>query len=351
MCHINAATYQAYINQRVQCDTTAAFLGRPLNTALMKAAGHMSRFVNPRALTTASPEELQKLKRDPKLVQLVELRDFLRNEIRRESGTTTKAQQAGTKLYEMYRSVESQVRSTRSYLRKLATTRTRDSFFDTINTDEINFQLRGKANSFLDLDEKSWQPQTSHSLKERQLVAELICAVTTTLDDETRLKHRLYSTQAMVELGKRRESRPLKSAAVKPLMVKPIEFPTACSKDQCFFCFWDEEKPHGERLRTFCSAYRARDHLISQHLKEIGQRPIRCPEPRCKEAAVELRNGDAFKTHVTKEHKYAIFNRYGIHSGIQKEVSQRQRLSCRSRSSLAALKMPLRPVSFRVSGY
>ncbi|KAF1730595.1 hypothetical protein CRV24_008664 [Beauveria bassiana] len=54
MQHIDAATYQAYINQRVQCDTVAAFLGRPSNNALLKAAGHMSRSVDPRAPTQAS---------------------------------------------------------------------------------------------------------------------------------------------------------------------------------------------------------------------------------------------------------------------------------------------------------
>ncbi|EFY84778.1 hypothetical protein MAC_09181 [Metarhizium acridum CQMa 102] len=77
MCHINAATYQAYINQRVQCDTVAAFLGSPLNKALLKAAGYMSRYINPRAPTNASYLELKNIKTDPTLVKLIELRDTL----------------------------------------------------------------------------------------------------------------------------------------------------------------------------------------------------------------------------------------------------------------------------------
>ncbi|KAM4062535.1 FluG domain-containing protein [Hirsutella rhossiliensis] len=77
MCHINAATYQAYINQRVQCDTVAAFLGRPSNKALLKAAGHMSRHADPRAPTDASAIELRKIKTNPTLVSLIGLRDSL----------------------------------------------------------------------------------------------------------------------------------------------------------------------------------------------------------------------------------------------------------------------------------
>ncbi|KAH6957650.1 hypothetical protein BKA56DRAFT_681009 [Ilyonectria sp. MPI-CAGE-AT-0026] len=157
MNHIDAMTYQAYINQRAQLDLKAAFLGRPANTALMKAASHMSRFVYPRAPTAASFEELEKLRTDPKLAQLIDLRDFLGSKVRPEN----------------------QVRSTRSYLRKQATTRTRDNFFNKLNTFEVNSQLNGEA--FLDLGQGNWQLQPSYSLNERKMVAELICANTSSV--------------------------------------------------------------------------------------------------------------------------------------------------------------------------
>ncbi|KAM7209893.1 Protein of unknown function (DUF3435) domain containing protein [Rhypophila decipiens] len=37
MSHSNAGIYQAYINQKVQCDTVAAFIGRPSKKALIRA--------------------------------------------------------------------------------------------------------------------------------------------------------------------------------------------------------------------------------------------------------------------------------------------------------------------------
>ncbi|KAH7124710.1 hypothetical protein EDB81DRAFT_606118, partial [Dactylonectria macrodidyma] len=77
MGHRDAGVYQAYMNRQFQVDTIAAFLGRPSANALMKAASHMSRFVDSRAPTTASPEELAKLRDSSNLAQLVELRDNL----------------------------------------------------------------------------------------------------------------------------------------------------------------------------------------------------------------------------------------------------------------------------------
>jgi len=42
MCHRDAGIYQADINQRVQCDVQAAFLGQPSARALFKAVTHES---------------------------------------------------------------------------------------------------------------------------------------------------------------------------------------------------------------------------------------------------------------------------------------------------------------------
>lgn len=306
MCHINAATYQAYINQRVQCDTVGAFLGRPSNKALLKAAGHMSRHADPRAPTNASAIELEKIKTHPTLVNLIRLRDALSHEIRRESGTIKAAEEGGSRLYEMYRTVENKVRSTRSYLRKLAKVTTRGEFFDTIHTIEINAQLKDESHAFLDLKPEAWQPQQTYGLEERRLLAELICADSAKLDDEMRLKHRLYTTNAMVSLGSKKESRPPK---VIDAIIKD-NYPKTCGKDQCFICFWDETAPQSKRLYKFFSAYRARDHLVSQHLKNLGQRAVQCPEPKCRDKKAIFWDANSFQNHLTRVHKYDIFYRY-----------------------------------------
>lgn len=103
MGYINAGIYQAYINQRVQCDVQAAFLGRPSPTAVIKAVSYMSRFVDPRAPTEADLTELAAIRANPEVVQLKELRDNLSREVRQESGTIQKGKEQGTKLYQMYK--------------------------------------------------------------------------------------------------------------------------------------------------------------------------------------------------------------------------------------------------------
>ncbi len=86
MAHRDAGIYQAYINERVQCDVQAAFLGRPSSSALFKAVTHMSRYVDPRAPTELTPTQTNALKADPEIVQLRQLRNRLAYEAREESG-------------------------------------------------------------------------------------------------------------------------------------------------------------------------------------------------------------------------------------------------------------------------
>lgn len=322
MCHINAATYQAYINQRIQCDTVAAFLGRPSNKALLKAAGHMSRYVDPRAPTTAAHHDLESIKTDPTLVKLIELRDTLSQEVRRQSGSIREAEVQSTKLYQMYRTVENKVRSTRAYLQKLAKATTRQQFFNTVNTAEINLQLNDETSSFLDLGSNTWNLQPSYSLKERRMLAELICTDTCNLDDDVRLKHRIYTTNSMILLGREREIRRVKvgvKAGVKAEveadadvkdMPEADDFPQSCDINQCFICFWDTGVPQSQRLNKFCSPYRARDHLISRHLKGLGGRSVLCPEPRCRNAKNTFNDLQSFKAHLARVHNYNNFNRY-----------------------------------------
>ncbi|KID82001.1 hypothetical protein MGU_10655 [Metarhizium guizhouense ARSEF 977] len=266
----------------------------------------MSRYVDPRAPTNATHLDLENIKTDPTLVKLIELRDSLSQEVRRESGSIRDAEVRGTKLYQMYRTVENKVRSTRAYLRKMAKAATRQDFFNNISTIEINSQLKDETGSFLDLGPDAWDPQPSYNLKERRLLADLICADTGNLNDETKLKHRIYTTNAMILLGREREIRRVKFE----VKAQTDEFPRSCDTDQCFICFWDECAPMSQRLNKFCSPYRARDHLISRHLKGLGELAVICPEPRCRDKKATFHELQAFQAHLARVHSYDNFNRY-----------------------------------------
>ncbi|KAK4207265.1 hypothetical protein QBC37DRAFT_487614 [Rhypophila decipiens] len=138
MNHKDADIYQAYINQKVQCDTVAAFIGRPSKKALISAATHMSRYVDPRAPTKAGQQELEQARANYGILQLIELRDMLYREVCLESGNMRQAKKDGTELYGMYANVAAKVTSMNMLIRKVAKKNMRQKVFEEINTIEIN---------------------------------------------------------------------------------------------------------------------------------------------------------------------------------------------------------------------
>jgi hypothetical protein len=323
MGHKDAGVYQAYINQRVQCDVQAAFLGRPSSTALFKAVTHMSRHVDPRAPTDLSPEEIQVLKADSSIVQLRELRDRLSHEAREESGTLKNAETEGTKIYQMYKQADRQLRCEKAKVLISAKKAARQQFFDTISTIEINKQL-GLSQldvsqldvSLLDLNKDDWEPKkVEHILEERQIVADLICKETYDLTDHDKLRHRIRTANALVALCRKKDipipRKPNRSWGVlhQNELPKPPSIPETCKRTQCIFCFWNPREPHEVRLHHFSTVYKTRDH-VELHLKQFKKHDgIPCPDPNCQEAAVILTGHMHFKSHAARIHDYDVFRK------------------------------------------
>jgi hypothetical protein len=69
MNHRDAGIFQAYLNKRVRYNIQAAFLGRPSADALIKAAGHISCFIDPRAPVDLLETEVNKLKTHANIVK------------------------------------------------------------------------------------------------------------------------------------------------------------------------------------------------------------------------------------------------------------------------------------------
>jgi len=119
--------------------TSATFLGRPSADALIKAASHMSRYVDPRAPTDISDLKLNELKTDSGMVKYRQLRDNLSRDIRAEFSTIKKSE--GTKIHEMYQKAEANLRRQKVKLRSSAFKESRAQFFETIEIRDINEQL------------------------------------------------------------------------------------------------------------------------------------------------------------------------------------------------------------------
>jgi hypothetical protein len=329
MSHRDAGIYQAYINPRVQCDVQAAFLGRPSSDAIFKAVSHMSRFVDPRAPTELTSGQMAALKVKPEIVQLRELRDRLSYEVREESGTLEQAAQDDSKLYQLYKQASNNLQSAKTKTLRLAKKNTRQEFFNTINTIEINKQLDP---TFLDLGDDWQPPKVEHSLAERQIVADLMCKSTFGLSDEAKMEHRLQTLNALVALCRKREvPRRLKPdrtwglSAVEQIseqipqqipeqipqqILQQLQFPKTCSENQCIFCFWNSDYPNEVRLHSFSTKYKACAHVEKKHLKLYNDGLIPCPDPECQGLVLE---GEMhFKSHASQRHQYNIFGKYNI---------------------------------------
>ena len=280
----------------------------------------MSRYVDPRAPTGLTSVEIDTLKADPEIIHLRELRDRLSHEVREESGTIRKAEAEGTKLYQMYKKANNAFNCAKAKSLNAAKKSTRQQFFDTIDTIEINKQLEP---SFLDLNEDDWQPEkVEHHLKERRLVAGLLCNSTFNLSDQAKLDHRIKTANAIIALCQRREA-PRRQKRDRTWGIQqiqhvdeapkppPFQFPKKCEHTQCIFCFNNPKEPNDVRLRYYSTVYKARNH-VELHLNVYKRDdPIPCPDPGCQETATILQGRMRFMNHAASKHDYDIFRKRG----------------------------------------
>jgi hypothetical protein len=307
MSHRDAGVYQAYINQRVQCHVQAAFLGQPSAQALFKAVTHMSRYVDPRAPTELTSDEAAKLRLDPEVGKLKELRDQLSKEIRSESGTIKKAEMAGTKLYQLYKKAGDALKCAKEKLTKSAKKHARAHYFNTIDTLEINKQLEDSTQ--LDLGADGWKPpEVEHHPAERKEVAGLICVEMLHLDDGAKLDHRIRTANAILSLCRKKEPPrrriPVQSKLDEGESPPPRPVPQSCAKIQCIFCIRNGD------LRCFSSVYKTRDY-VEIYLSTYREGDlIPCPWAGCEKDGIMLKGHMHFKSHAAQApYDYDIFRR------------------------------------------
>jgi hypothetical protein len=315
MSHADAGIFQAYMNERIQCDVQAAFLGRPSADALFKAMSHMSRHIDPRAPTQLSEDEVGDLKTHPLIVELRQRRDTLSAEARRIYGTLKKAEGAKDVIYALYDQAGSSLKSAKERLRTQKLKESRAEFFDKIETKDAEEQLERMA---LGVKEEEWQPaKVLHSLPERKLVADLLCASQSAFTAQETVSHRAAAIDALVSLGRRKQIRERRTAVPardwgilprsQPEQVlkndqKRIHSPMVLTDTDCIFCICKT----GQR-KSFSRARKAREHVEYQHLRFFRDDDIiPCPDPYCRGSGVVIFGLSHFKNHVLQVHKCSL---------------------------------------------
>jgi len=309
MSHKDAGIFQAYINERIQCDVQAAFLGRPSADAIFKSVSHMSRDVDPRAPTKLTNDEVDSLKTHPLIVELRERRDTISREAKRMHGTLKKAEAARSKIFELYKQTTSDLEQAKKRLTREKLQESRAQFFDRIETEDARRQLSLLA---LDLKEEEWKPsQVQYTLTERKHVAELLCEPLPELNPWERVDYRAKTINALVSLcqkkelpqkprsGRSRDWGILPSPELTPkASPEPLPAPIMIANNECIFCVCKTGLS-----RPFCRARKAREHVERQHLVFFRQDDlIPCPDPFCRLSGIVLFGHLHFKNHLSKVH-------------------------------------------------
>jgi hypothetical protein len=313
MGHKDAGIFQAYINERIQCDVQAAFLGRPSADALFKSISHMKRDVDPRAPTELNDFEVDSLKTHPLIIELREQRDNLSRETRRIHKTLKNAEDTGSKMYELYKQANADLESTKKSLKRSKLKESRIEFFNRIETDDARRQLGVSA---LDLKQEDWKPtEVEHALQERKRVAALLCNPPSNLTIQGKQRYRMEMIEAFVALCKKKEMprnrRPVQERdwgllpspePIRKPSPEPGLAPTLVTNKQCIFCIC---KTH--QVKDFCRPRKAREHVETQHLRYFGKDElIPCPDEFCRLSGIVLFGHTHFKSHVQTMHKCSL---------------------------------------------
>ena len=330
MGHQNSQTFQYYLNERVNFDVQAAFLGIPSKQALVTALGSMSRSLDRRAPTKLSPEQRAMLKNDAHIAQLRKVRDRLSHEIKSNHKNLGAAVQ--TDIHKEYTKAQHALSAARRYCASAALRDVREEYFRTVDTKDLDAQfsrlpphlLADQTNPAQSIEGRlRHRPQrpdllpaspTKHHFRERSRLSELLFEDTSSLYPTEQLARRIDAITNMAALchlrEAKRQERPQVVVPASPLSPKasnkPLKVPRICPPTQCIFCLGDEALPDETREFEFSCAPAAKRHMRKQHLERVGEgERIRCPHPLCEGMPV-LDGVKGFKIHAAKVHKVKL---------------------------------------------
>jgi hypothetical protein len=308
MRHRNGGIYQAYINQEVQFPVQLAFWGEPAPEAVLKAATHMSRYVDPRAPNGLNEQQKGAVvDADPEICNIKTLEDDTRTLLIQQFGSLKNAKAQCSPLFRDYEGYQRKRYALRKRLLREAEQTAREKYFDEIDDVEIMKQLDP---SFPDNYEEWQPPEVEHYLPERKLVVDIMNEAAKETDED-KTQHRIRLSDALFVLGGKRDL-PLwlrqtkhKSSNVDAASNRGAEgYPDSYSPLHCIFCFFDQGRSLQEKHHRFSSTYKVRDHILRYHMKSN----FKCPDSQCDKVFAEKRS---LVGHMAKDHSYDVFRGRG----------------------------------------
>lgn len=285
---------------------------RPSQDALVREA-RKSRNRDPLAPTKLGDNQLQTIRRDPRVLALREERRKLMHEIRSSAGTVEVAKDLYPELHRKHKEVCKSLERERRTLRQETKRSTRERYYRTMPTVEVDKQidhLLGNSDGQLDSeDDEDWNPPIpKYVFPERARIVDAFYGQEAeTLEGEAALIRRIQVTKDMVALcrlwepsrrGKRPSSTTKDDSNGEPKQevgsdpgVDEMSYPT----NICIVC--QRKFPRIDSLRR---------HLISQHLKHLARRKnLRCTRKTCNNEKAFF-NVRTFLRHAATVHSYDL---------------------------------------------
>nr|KMM73308.1 hypothetical protein CPAG_09597 [Coccidioides posadasii RMSCC 3488] len=247
-----------YISQKVKWDVQSTYLGCPARDSVIRAVGMMSLTQDPRVPKDLADEQKAAIEQDPYLVELNRQRQDLVSAMKLESGSVSKAQ--GTDLHAQHRALEKTIQSERRLLRRQAREETREHFFATIDTIEIEHQLLGlSVADHLKIKDAS---EVQFAFVERARLAQsLFQSLGSCVNEKHDHSHRVQAISDWTSLCHLQGVSYRKNACglikEEPDLMNSDTYPLICPPTQCLFCLGNDQLAYKARNYSFSRPQKA----------------------------------------------------------------------------------------------
>jgi hypothetical protein len=243
----------------------------------------MSKNRDPRAPTGHTDEQLEDIRRMPRIIQLKSERLRLRDEMRSLAGTVKAAAESFPELYQQHEEVCKELTRVRKALRSEAKKKKREEYYDTMPVIEVDKQIdqllnnQNKDLSDMEDEDEDWNPPIpQYEFPERVRIVEAFYGPEAeTLDNDLALTRRIQVTKDLTALcglsgpnrqGKRFNWNSDDEAKQEHDLLSPEV--VKCPIDVCIIYLGNRS---GRRPRKYRRIDSLRRHLIGVHFSHMAK--------------------------------------------------------------------------------
>jgi Protein of unknown function (DUF3435) len=307
-----------YLSRILRYSTQNAYWGRNPDSDSAKAASRIGCLRDPRRPRRLTEKQSQQIRREPKIIELCDVRDRLRAEIVSKYGVVRMAE--GEPIYEDYQKLRRTLNSTiraeeRAFLQQI-----QKEYDVTAPVIDIQRQLNGELSDDDD-DDTSGSVTIQLKFVERRRIAEASLCDPSTFRAEKGFRRHIDISTDMIALCKRRERRrprtyrsqggPIFNTADDEIILPNLEpeevsfVPLKCTPFQCLFCLTSVDLPLEERHSSYKSKFSLQRHTDRCRLNKFGpDERMSCPDPACE--GVVLESKIHFKNHAARVHHFIL---------------------------------------------